>query len=384
MTLSKDKKIKVLFGLPSLGIGGIEKHVLKQLSFFDRDRFELHLAILFDTRFNLSAFPNLYDQVPQDVSVHTFDFMGGLDIKSWYTLFRTLKQIKPDVVVTSMFSANAVFRCLKPFVGYVSIAREHNTYTDRKIYHHALDFLLSFVSYKIIAVSKGVADYIHKNSWVPRKKIEVIYNSIDIEGIAEFRKKPENNIQTIKTALGFNEADKVILHVGRLKKQKNQKMLIDVFDIFVRRNPGYKLAIVGRGEEEKELLEYVLSKESKENIHFFGHREDVYNFYSCSGMFVLPSFIEGFAIVGIEAMAFGLPVISTRVAGPDEYVKDGYNGYLVETETEAMVKAMETFSVLPIDTQDTMRKNCIATAQQFSIQKNVERYQNLFIEAVHL
>ncbi len=380
--MAPNSKIKVVIGLPSLGVGGIEKHVLKQLRHFDTNTFEFHLITLFDRRFNLSSAPNLYDQISTHVHVHKMDFMGIADGRSWIRLCKELRSIRPDVVMSSMFFPNAVFRILKPLFGYKSIAREHNTYTDRRLYHRIADYLLSFLSFAVIGVSQGVQEYLHARAWIPYRKIHVIYNSVDLEEIRAFVDAFAPHTQDIRQSLGFAESEKIVIHVGRLKKQKNQRLLIDAFDVFAKDNPHHVLAVVGRGAEGEDLEKYARSKTSASRIRFFGHREDVYMFYLIADFFVLTSTIEGFAIVGIEAMAFGLPVVSTKVAGPDEYIQEGKNGYLVAHTVSDVARAMTCIAGASAEERVSMKETATTTASHFSIEENVHAYEVLFKEAI--
>jgi glycosyltransferase involved in cell wall biosynthesis len=101
-----------------------------------------------------------------------------------------------------------------------------------------------------------------------------------------------------------------------------------------------------------------------------------------SDLFVLSSRIEGFAIVCIEAMAFGVPVISTKVAGPDEYIKDYYNGFLTEHNTKDMIEKISLFFKLDAKKLSTYKKNCLNTAKQFDVRDNVKKYEKLFLECL--
>ena len=115
-------------------------------------------------------------------------------------------------------------------------------------------------------------------------------------------------------------------------------------------------------------------------IFLLGYREDVYTFYAASQFFVLTSRIEGFPNVGIEAMAFGLPMISTKVSGVDEFLKDGWNGYLVDSMTEDVYAKMNLVAALNEKERQEYADHCLKTAQKFSIQGNVAKYEKLFDE----
>src|SRR5688500_6906168 len=116
----------VLFGLPSLLVGGIENHLVRQLNVFDTQKYEFHLVTLYDYGDRQS----LYSALPDHVVIHRLNFKGRFDVASIWNLYRLLGSVNPSIVVSSMFSANTIFRLLKPLVGYKIITREHNIYVE--------------------------------------------------------------------------------------------------------------------------------------------------------------------------------------------------------------------------------------------------------------
>ena len=71
-----ENKIHILFGIPSLSVGGIEKQLIKQLELFDRNKFKISLITLFDYK----DIPTLYDKVPKDIEVHKLNWKGKFDL----------------------------------------------------------------------------------------------------------------------------------------------------------------------------------------------------------------------------------------------------------------------------------------------------------------
>ena len=125
--------------------------------------------------------------------------------------------------------------------------------------------------------------------------------------------------------------EKVIVNFCRLEKQKNLKMLIDSFDIVYKKYPDYKLNIYGDGKEKDELLKYIKSKKSKNNIVIFPFNKKIHEKVKKSAVFVSSSDYEGLSNSMLEAMAIGLPTFCTDCpcGGARMVIKDGYNGILV-------------------------------------------------------
>lgn len=124
---------------------------------------------------------------------------------------------------------------------------------------------------------------------------------------------------------------KIIVTAGRLIAQKNQKILIDAFSCIVDEFPDYKLVIYGEGNLEDWLKNYVNSLLLTEKVEFLGNVNDLHSQIQDASLFVLSSNFEGMPNALIEAMALGLPCISTDCpcGGPKDLIVDGVNGVLV-------------------------------------------------------
>lgn len=370
-----EKRIKVTLVINDFLVGGAQKLIAEQVNFLDREKFDVSLI----TFAEFPERPTLYNLIPEHVQVFKFSFTKFSDIKSWFRVLRVLKKIKPDVVVSHLFFSNTVCRALKPLCGYQAIAVEHNTYTDRKYKRILVDRILSHITFKIVAVSRTVADFTARQERIPRNKFVVIPNGVDLRKIQTTLKASPNK-EELKQELGFRQADKILLHVARLQPQKNQKLLLEGFALFHTRHPNYRLAIVGDGMMRPNLEACVRELELSDSVFFFGLRHDVGKFYKASDAFVLTSDIEGFAIVGIEAMASGLPVVSTKTAGPDEYIEEGRNGFFIHERTaEAVARSLE--QVAAADLSEFALK-ALETAQKYDIRANTKRYERLLAESL--
>lgn len=368
------KKIKVVFAIGHFGIGGAERVTVELLNNFDHERFECHLITLLQ-----NPEKNFLHDVQGDVSVHQFAFTGFSDVHSWWRLYRALTELKPDVVISSLFFSNTVFRVLKSFMGFVVITCEHNTDGWKTWLQRAFDRALAHFSYRIVAVSNTVAQFTATHDGIPREKFVVIPNGVDREKIQTvLAALPPKDI--LKQEFGFDISDKILVNVARLTEQKNHKLLLEGFALFHKTHPEYKLAIVGEGALRTELEAYTSALGLEEAVTFFGIRRDIEKFYKLSDALVLTSDFEGFAIVGIEAMASGLPMISTRTAGPDEYLKDGENGFFIHERTPAGVaKSLEELRAADLAILST---HALHTAEQFAVGSNVEQYEHVILQAV--
>lgn len=373
-------KIKLILAINSFNIGGAEKLIVDQLRFFDREKFDISLITLFQFQDR----KNFYELLPKDINIYKLNFKNFYDLKSWLFLYKLLKKISPNIIVSSLFFSNTIFRILAIIFKIKVIIIEHNTYINKTKAHQFVDKILSYFTYKIIAVSDEVANFTSKQEKIEINKFKIIYNGIDLEKINKFKEINKNNILGLKEKLGFGNSDKIIINVARLTNQKRIDLLIDAFAKLHKIDNKYKLIILGEGTLLFELQNQINSLGLKDSAFLLGIKKNIYEYYMISDLFVLTSKIEGFALVCIEAMTFEVPVVSTKVAGPDKYVKDYFNGFLVEHDMEDIFKKMVVFFDLDDQELDKYKQNCLNTAKQFDIKNNVKEYEKLLIESLEI
>lgn len=130
-----------------------------------------------------------------------------------------------------------------------------------------------------------------------------------------------------------NERDKTITALGRLDHNKGYDLLLDAFRIVLASHPAYRLRIFGDGELHEELQARADSLGIADNVDFCGTDAHALFPIAASSVFVLSSRSEGMPNALIEAMAAGVPCVSTRCEmGPEELIEDGVNGLLVPME----------------------------------------------------
>lgn len=161
-----------------------------------------------------------------------------------------------------------------------------------------------------------------------RAKSVVIMNPLDTKGF------PVHN---------FGTERKEIVTVGRLEPQKNQKLLIDGFSLIKENFPDYTLTIYGEGSLRKELEAYAEEKGLRDSVLLPGTKSGIQEYIKDASLFVLTSDYEGVPNALIEAMAIGLPCVSTDCSpgGARELIHSGENGVIVKCgDPKALADAM--------------------------------------------
>ncbi len=158
-----------------------------------------------------------------------------------------------------------------------------------------------------------------------------------------------------KARYGLKKADKAVVFIGRFEKEKNLKLLINA-----AHQAQLPLLLVGEGAEKEMLQNYAKQIKSKTIFHKAVLNEQIPQILSCASVFALSSLYEGLPIVVIEALASGIPVVSTNVGDVGEVVINGKTGYVVDA------KSMPQKLQYTAKHSNRFRKNCLAMAKNYS------------------
>lgn len=200
----------------------------------------------------------------------------------------------------------------------------------------SFNWFLRFFEEGMLAKARKIIAVSHFTKWeltnyykIPEGKIRVIHNGVDISKF-----KPATDKRKVKVELGFNPDDIAIVSVGRLYARKGLFTLIESMPAVVKRFPHAKFIISGKGQSDEmhKLLLYAEKLGVKDNIIFTGYYPDkkLPKLYQAADIFAFSTFYEHHPFAILEALATGLPVVTTTVGGIPETIESGKNGFLVE------------------------------------------------------
>jgi glycosyltransferase involved in cell wall biosynthesis len=182
---------------------------------------------------------------------------------------------------------------------------------------------------KIIAVSNFTKWELTNYYRIPAHKIQVIHNGVDIKKF-----QPPADKRRVKVELGLNPDEIAIVSVGRLYARKGLFTLIESMPAVVKRFPNAKFIISGKGQSDEmnKLIAYATSLDVINNLLFTGYYPDkkLPKLYQAADIFAFSTFYEHHPFAILEALATGLPVVTTTVGGIPETIQSGKNGLLVE------------------------------------------------------
>lgn len=231
----------------------------------------------------------------------------------------------------------------------------------------------------IAAVSQYVREDLVQ-AGVPPSKVKVIYTGVNRDRFGLSPAARHRYRQAVHSALGWDPAATVVGTASRIAPGKGISQLVDAFAAVSASRPALHLLVVGTGSELA-LAERAAPEALRRRIAFVGFQPDVPRYLAAMDLFVSPTQdpTEGFPLRVVEAMAAGLPVIATRVAGQPEIVEDGRNGLLVPgTHGPALAAAMAALSD-DTERRAEMARRALATADAFSEQRYAEAHEQFLM-----
>lgn len=218
-------------------------------------------------------------------------------------------------------------------------------------------------SEKIIVISKSAREW-YLGKGVSPSKIELICNAI-----------PEEFFCSRK----YDSNSKAIISVGRFSYQKNFEGLIDVALNFIKKYPQWTWDIYGDGEEYDKLSAKIKDLDLTEQVHLMGHRNDIICLYQKYAFVVMTSRYEGFPMTLIEAAANRLPMISYDVmTGPNEIIRDGHNGYLIEFENKQKMASTIESLICDESKRVILSENSFETSLSYKVDNIKKQWLDLF------
>lgn len=298
-----------------------------------------------------------------------------------FAIRRYLSRVQPDLIISTLFHTNVFLmaaRLLLPSAKTRSVLIEHSMLSIRarhsKRKTKGLFLLVARLLYRfadrIVGVSQGVADDIESITGLSDGQVTCIYNPVIRDSLAEELLKQR---QVLRSP---NSGPRLIVAAGRLEIEKDYATLIRAFATLSERESA-KLVILGEGSLREELEALTDSLGLAGQVEMAGYVDDAGSYFRKADLFVLSSIYEGLPTVLIEALSFGLPVVSTDCpSGPGEILANGEFGLLVPPgDATALAAAMsECLRAEP----DSQRQ--IARALEFTVKRSVDSYEKLALE----
>ena len=248
----------------------------------------------------------------------------------------------------------------------------------KKSIYVALDrFSERFVD-KFVVVSKSLEQTLIQKHKIRPDKVVLIYNGIEL---SEYY--PDDfgeSFRCIREEYNIGEEVFLIGAVGRMVWQKGFECLIESVPAIIKTFPRAKILIVGDGPLRKNLEALSEELRIRDKVIFTGFRSDIKEILSAIDILVIPSLLEGFPMITLEAMAMAKPIVATKIDGVNEQIMDRIDGILIPPkDPSAIAQAI----IRLINDRESGRKLGLAARkrveQEFSVEKMVAETEKVYL-----
>ena len=306
---------RILHVIDSFDLGGAQEALVNLVACADREKFSPEVATMHGRGVYWEKFRAL------GIPAHSLSPHKFVPLYFW-NLPRLLLTGEFDIVHCHLIASNLVAKPLAALLG-VPVRFNHDQANDE--YRHrqklrlALDKFANRFSTHICAVSASIVEFLVKHENVPREKISLVHNAIDLR---RFTPAPERRAE-LRREWHLPPDAPVIAGIGRLNYQKNFPLFLAIAADIARSHPTTIFVIAGTGPEERALRE-----SAGANVRFLGFVADTARLYDAVDFLLMPSRFEGLPMALLEAMAMRVPVVASRLDGIAEVIADGVEGLL--------------------------------------------------------
>lgn len=221
----------------------------------------------------------------------------------------------------------------------------------------------------VTVVSKDLAKRA-KKIYHTQKNIQVIYNFIDLDQPLGKRA----NFLIRKNIAKPHE--KIFVHISNFRPIKRVADTLKVFSKVQKKIPAV-LLLIGKGPQIQVVKH--LSTPTNKSIKFIGSIKDPYQYLQIADGVIVTSEYESFCLVALEAMAFGIPVFSTKVGGIPEVIKHGKSGYLTKLGD---IEALSKYIINHFSNNTNMKEQSLQIAKHFAAEKIIPQYEKIYQKLV--
>lgn len=321
-----DGRTHVLYLIDHLwNLGGAERALLRTARLLPSDRYRCTIGTFRLCR-TLPAFEN------QPWPIVEFLLNGALDIRSLRTAFRLRQFIRSegvDIVHTFAESANLWGGVIAKLSGCrVLVSSRRDMGILRTTKHRIAYRLLNPFVDQVQAVSNAVREWAIREERLDPAKVVTVPNGIEIDSADA----PTPRSSDVWRSHGFKDVSRCVLTVANVRAVKGIDVIIRAAHQVAQKRPGVRFFIAGRVNDQEyyaEMQELVRDLGLGSTVHFLGECTDVWALLRSCDVFCLPSRSEGMPNALLEAMACGLPCVTTAVGGNLDLITNDQNGLLV-------------------------------------------------------
>jgi L-malate glycosyltransferase len=359
--MSNHEPVRVLWLIKGLGPGGAERLLAAAARTHDPERVRLHVAYLLPHKDQLVA-----ELEEAGVVVTCLDAPRERDL-GWLRRLRTLvarERIEvvhahsPFVAGFARLALRTVPRRRRPAL----VSTEHNAWSTFAVPTRVLNAVTHPLDDARYAVSEEV-----RGSMSSRlaRHVEVLVHGIDLEQVRASRAQRG----VMRAQLGFDDQDVVVGTVANYRPQKAYPVLLQAARQVADSTGAARFVVVGQGPLADEVAALHQQLGLGDRLQLLGYRPDAVEVLAACDVFCLSSDYEGLPVAMMEALALGLPVVSTAVGGVAETIRDGVSGRLVPTQDPSALAAALIEVVEDADLRASLARGAAALAERFDMRR---------------
>jgi glycosyltransferase involved in cell wall biosynthesis len=362
------EKIKILFTIGNLDVGGAEKLIINQIKNIDKEKFDPYLCTLFP--YGQHDYSKVFAEL-KGIPYKRLNFRGPFDVLSWFKVYSFLRKEKFDILCCHLFESNFIIRLLNILTGRKPVfIFEHNVYFKKQWWKILADKFFAPKTAKIFVDSHAILNFTSDQEKISKNKFAILPYPIELSEQKKFdlAKMPADSF--------------VIGSVGRFVEQKGQTYLIQavpkILENIDRTNVYFLL--VGYGKMELDLR--MIADDLKINSRLLiKPAMDIKEILPITDIFVISSLWEGQPIAMLEAMAANVPVVATSVGGIPEILIDGQDGILAKPKdpdslADGIIKMIKDEKL-----RKDVSQNARGKVEDYSLPVYINKLEKYFTEA---
>ncbi|MFZ5517061.1 MAG: glycosyltransferase [Candidatus Zhuqueibacterota bacterium] len=384
-------KIRILFVLDNLTIGGAQRLVLDLVNNLDAGRFQSGVCTLFSHPTTDSE-PFVATLRDAGIPLERFGLTSWRDLKTLRRFSRLVKEWNVDVIHGHQIPAD-FWGCFmgKVLLGKKTVYTRHNSYPVNELAGRRHMLLLNrFAADRIVVISQAIKNYAEEVTGAPAKKLKVILNGVDVD-----RFNPGISGEALRRELGIGPEDIVIGNISRFEPRKGYDVFMCVAAGLAQRFPHVRFLACGHGPLRDELIRTATDLALGEKLILRLPSLSVEQCLAAMDIFLFPTYWgEGLPLSVCEAMACAKPIVASNIGSNNELVIDGQNGFLpepagwrMETETLSAEPFISKISELVVNSQLRRRMGNAGRSRVlafFNLRTMVRQHEQLYEELMQV
>lgn len=370
-------------------LSGVQRVTLDEFTTLPREQFESYLVCQSEgplSQLALVAGAHC-DFVPELVR----PISPVSDIKALRKISAIIRRHRPDILHTHSSKTGVLGRLAGRWCGVPAIvhtvhgfAFPYSSSTLVRGFYRFLEFVGGLACDALIVLNEDDRAIAINQLRIAPNKVHLISNGVDTTKFAP--RSPDERIRLRQQVFSLaSPTTTCIGMVGRLWRQKNPLCLINAAKLLLEQGlTDFKVFMVGDGELRAKVLQAVEQMGLRDHVELLGWREDVSALLSGLDIFVLPSLWEGLPLAILEAMASGVPVVTSEIPGNRDLVSDSIDGYLFDTnDAAALAERIRRLIDDPAKAQQMGAAGRAKVVAQYGLEVRAKRIHELYLKLLN-